>query len=120
MSVTTLLVKKDEMERQPLSGCHGGKGALDWTIVLDHGQDKQRHLRFLHDDVLEPHASVGIHSHEHDEEYYYIISGKGIMTLDGKTFEVEAGDIAAVFPGGSHGLENSSEKDLRVIVFNVS
>ena len=38
------------------------------------------------------------------------------MTLDGERFEVEAGDITAVYPGGTHGLENNSDEDLRILV----
>ena len=32
---TTLIKKRGEMRRQPLTNCHDGEGALDWTNVLD-------------------------------------------------------------------------------------
>ncbi len=51
-----------------------------------------------------------------DEEYYYIVSGQGVMTLDDEEFEVRAGDITAVFPGGRHALRNTGTTDLRFIV----
>jgi len=38
------------------------------------------------------------------------------MTLNDKKFEVEEGNLTDVFPGGSHGLENKSDNDLRVLV----
>ena len=42
------------------------------------------------------------------------------MVLDGERFEVRAGDITAVFPGRSHGLENNGPEELRVIVMSIS
>jgi len=108
------------MQQAPLGRCHGGEGELQWTEVLNFSSDTARRLNFFHDDVLKPGVSVGIHHHENDEEYYYIISGKGIMTLYGEEFEVGPGDIAAVYPGGSHGLRNHMDRDLRILVVSVS
>ena len=115
MLKTTLLKKRGEMLRQPLPNCHDGEGALDWTNVVDPSEVEGRQLHFLHDDVLAPGVSIGIHSHD-EEEYYYIIAGKGTMTLDGASSIVEAGDITAVYPGGTHGLINDGDKDLRILV----
>ena len=120
MESTTLIKKRRDMPRKPLPECHGGKGALDWIEVLGNEDTRGRHLRFVHDDILPPNTSIGVHRHKHDEEYYYIISGRGVMTLDGERFEVEAGDITAVYPGGTHGLENNTDKDLRILVVSVS
>ena len=64
--------------------------------------------------------SIGTHRHYEDAEYYYIVSGKGIMTLDRERIEVAAGDITAVFPGGVHGLENTGDENLRIIVIGVN
>ena len=118
MSQTTLLKKRDDMRREPLPNCHAGEGALDWTNVLDPSDLEGRQLRFLHDDVLAPGVTIGCHAHD-DEEYYYIISGKGTMTLDDERYAVAAGDITAIYPGGSHGLENDGDEDLRVLVIGL-
>ena len=40
-----------------------------------------------------------------------------MMHLDGTDHPVSAGDITAVYPGGTHGLINNGDEDLRVIVF---
>ena len=119
MGQTTFYKKRKDMPRQPLENCHGGKGALDWTVVLDEDDLKQRGVDFVHDDILQPGVSIGNHLHEADEEYYYILSGKGMMTLDQQRIEVTAGDITAVYPGGVHGLENTGNEDLHILVFSV-
>ena len=116
MGRNTLIKKRSSTKHTHLVNCHGGKGSIDLTEVLVGKNTKLGHIRFFHDDVLPPGASVGIHHHENDEEYYYILSGKGVMTLDGEQFEVEEGDLTAVYPGGTHGLENNSHDDLHVIV----
>ena len=117
---TTLIEKRAGMERRPLPECHGGVGVVDWTNVLTTTHIPEAQLGFVHDDVLPPGASIGTHRHDHEEEYYYIVSGKGVMILDDARFEVESGDITAVFPGGAHGLENPSTEELRVIVMGMS
>ncbi len=108
------------MKREPLPNCHGGKGTLDWTEVINSKRNGESNCRFIHDDVMPPGASVGEHLHEDDEEYYYILSGTGLMKLDGKSYRVGKGDLTVVRPGGRHGLENTGDEDLRFIVVSVT
>ena len=119
MQATTQIKKRSEMVQQPFSECHDGKGTIDWTEVLNYGGQSERRLRYIHDDTIPPGASIGIHPHKAEEEYYYIISGEGDMILDGVSHAVSAGDITAVFPGGSHGLTNTGQCDLRILVINL-
>ncbi len=119
MSETTMIRKGVDMHRRPLDACHGGKGALDFLEVFGR-PDPARRLRFLHDNVMAPGVSIGVHAHSKDEEYYYILSGSGTMTLDGQRIKVQAGDVTGVYPGGSHGLENDSDQNMRLIVFSVA
>ena len=88
---------------------------MDFTPVL--AQQPDARVKFVHDDVLPPDTSIGVHTHESGEEYYFIISGSGLMHLDGSDHEVRTGDLAAVYAGGSHGLINNSDEDLRILVF---
>ena len=120
MKSTTLLRKADDMKQVPFAECHGGNGSLGWTDVLSGSLIEGRRLNYVHDDILKPGVTIGIHSHENDEEYYFILEGNGIMTLDNEDHQVGPGDIAAVFPGGSHALRNDSEDDMRIIVFCMS
>jgi len=117
---TTLLGRRENMPHRFLHGCHGGAGDLDFTEILNGSVIPQQcHLSFIHDDILPPGVSIGDHHHQDSEEYYYVISGRGTMTLDGEKFAVKAGDITAVFPGGTHGLENDTSEDLRIVVIGI-
>lgn len=51
-----------------------------------------------------------------EEEIYYIISGKGEMTMNNQTFEVNAGDAILTLPGSSHGLKQTGTEDLVLII----
>ena len=120
MGSHTLIKKRKDMPRAPLPQCHGGEGTLDWIRILDGEDTVCGHLGFMHDDILPSGTSMGVHRHERDEEYHFLVSGEGVMILDDERFDVQAGDITAVYPGGSHGLENNSGRDLRILVVSVS
>ncbi len=74
----------------------------------------------MHHNIMPPGATIGEHPHHDDEEYYFFISGHGTMTLDGNRFDIKSGDITAIYPGGTHGLENNSNADLRFLVICIS
>lgn len=116
---TTFLKKKSAMPCRDLDRCHDGNGAIHWIGVLDSNDPGGKSVQFVHDDILPPGSTIGVHRHSGDQEYYYIVSGCGVMTLDGQEHDVASGDITVVFPGGTHGLANRSEQDLRIIVISV-
>src|SRR5262245_16212216 len=53
------------------------------------------------------------HSHEHDEEFIYILSGRGRAEIDGKIYEVGPGDFMGfTAPGAAHHMINPYTEDL--------
>lgn len=53
------------------------------------------------------------HSHYCEEEWIYILSGKGIAEIDGEEFEVYPGDFMAFpTPSIAHHLKNAGDEDL--------
>ncbi len=53
------------------------------------------------------------HSHEREEEWIYIISGRGIAEIDGEEFEVSAGDFMGFpTPSVAHHLRNPFDEEL--------
>ncbi len=65
--------------------------------------------------VLKPGSAIGYHLQKEDE-IYYIISGTGEMQMNGKTFPVKAGDAILTRPGSSHGLKQTGNDDLSIII----
>ena len=90
-----------------------------WTDVGEHlPADKK--LRWIHDHLLEPGVSIGLHEHVDDEEYYYVLAGSGTLIMDGEEHPVQAGDLAAVYPGGRHGIKNTSDQTMRLLVISIN
>lgn len=65
--------------------------------------------------ALKPGSGIGYHLQKEDE-IYYVISGRGEMTIDGKAFEVKAGDAVLTRPGASHGLKQVGSEDLVILI----
>jgi mannose-6-phosphate isomerase-like protein (cupin superfamily) len=65
--------------------------------------------------ALKPGSAIGYHMQKEDE-IYYVISGRGQMTIDGKTFEVTPGTAVLTRPGSSHGLKQTGSDDLVILI----
>jgi mannose-6-phosphate isomerase-like protein (cupin superfamily) len=63
------------------------------------------------------HAGSGVGLHEQKEdEIYYVLSGRGQMTLDGKTVDVTPGTAVLTRTGSSHSLKQVGSEDLVVLI----
>ena len=65
--------------------------------------------------ALHAGTSIGAHTQE-DDEIYYVISGTGAYTLDGKTTSVSAGTALLTRPGSRHSLKQTGKDDLVVLI----
>lgn len=65
--------------------------------------------------VLHPGAAIGYHKQETDE-VYHITGGTGKMTMNGEEFAVKAGDAVLTRTGSSHGLAQTGNGDLTIII----
>jgi len=95
---------------------HRGKGRVK-NVKLFSKEDFETPLKFLYYTEIEPGCSIGVHKHGEDEEIYVILEGGGLMTVNGETRAVQAGDVILNKPHWSHGLENNSDVVLKILVF---
>ena len=65
--------------------------------------------------ALKPGSAIGYHLQKEDE-IYYVLSGRGIMQMNGKEFPVGPGDAILTRPGASHGLKQTGQEDLVIII----
>jgi mannose-6-phosphate isomerase-like protein (cupin superfamily) len=65
--------------------------------------------------ALHPGSSIGPHE-QHEDEVYYVLSGRGRMTIDGETFDVGPGDAVLTRPGSTHALEQEGSEDLVILI----
>lgn len=103
---------------EDLEGCHDGVGVLKHSsLFVD--SDFQSAMHFMNYTVLPPETSIGLHTHKNDEEFYVILSGTGVMTVNGEKSSVSPGDVYVNPPFGTHMLENTGDEEMRVLVFEV-
>jgi mannose-6-phosphate isomerase-like protein (cupin superfamily) len=65
--------------------------------------------------ALKPGSGIGLHEQKEDE-IYYVLSGRGVMTLDGKTVEITPGTAVLTRPGSSHSLKQTGDEDLVILI----
>jgi mannose-6-phosphate isomerase-like protein (cupin superfamily) len=65
--------------------------------------------------ALKPGSGIGYHEQKEDE-IYYVLSGHGAMTVDGKTFDVGPGTAVLTRPGSSHGIKQQGMEDLVMMI----
>lgn len=70
----------------------------------------------LAEEVLPVGAAVGRHHHLQTEEIYYLLEGRGRMTVGGETREVVAGDAILIPRGATHTLENTGDAPMRLLL----
>lgn len=102
--------EKDIAKEEP--GSHNGGGLSTAYPFFS----KLNDLKFVfRKRTLRPGSSIGYHLQKTDE-IYYIFSGSGEMTVNGKTFPVGAGDAVLTRPGNSHGIKPVGNDSLTVII----
>lgn len=102
------------MEREVRHQMRGGTGSVEIRHVF-----RQEELgggaRLFARLVLPPGASIGHHVHEAEEEVFYILAGRGIVTEDGVATEVGPGDAVLTGGGAGHALENRGAAPLELM-----
>lgn len=65
---------------------------------------------------LEPGQSQKPHAHAGATKFYYVVEGRGTFTLGAERRELGPGALAWAGPGEAHGVENSSDARLVLLV----
>ena len=66
---------------------------------------------------FEPGQSQKIHSHEGQDKVYYVLEGKGRVTVGSEEREMAADEITLAPSGKDHGVVNHTNEKLVMLVF---
>lgn len=66
---------------------------------------------------LEPGQAQKVHAHEGSDKIYYLLEGKGRITVGSEEKELQAGDITLAPSGDVHGVVNHTGEPLVMLVF---
>lgn len=102
--------EKDIAKNEP--GTHNGGGSTVGYSFFSKADGLKMVFRKR---VLHQGSAIGYHLQNQDE-IYYIISGKGEMQMNGKSFPIRAGDAILTRPGSSHGLKQTGKDDLIILI----
>lgn len=61
---------------------------------------------------LEPGGSIGQHSHQDEEDFYYCISGTGVVVDNGQEHPFTPGTLQITRSGESQAIRNTGETEL--------
>jgi mannose-6-phosphate isomerase-like protein (cupin superfamily) len=109
-----MIKKASQMDTEVRENMRGGKGAISITHLL-HQVQMTGKCRLLGKMVIKPDCSIGLHSHDQEEEIYYILKGQGVVVDNDIRQEVSEGDVVLTGGGASHSIENVSDEDLEVL-----
>ena len=106
------IVQRDAEIAKNEPGTHNGGGqTIGYSFF-----DKTPGMKFVfRKRALHPGAGVGPHE-QHEDEVYYVLSGKGVMTVDDTPVDMTAGTAVLTRPGSSHSLKQVGSEDLVVLI----
>jgi mannose-6-phosphate isomerase-like protein (cupin superfamily) len=106
------IIQRDADVAKTEPGPHSGPGQTIGHVFFD--QMPNLHFSFRKR-VLRPGSGIGYHE-QHEDEVYYVLSGRGVMTLDDKPYDVTPGTAILTRTGSSHSLKQAGGEDLVVII----
>lgn len=95
-----------------------GRRKVPINIKISKAKDGLENISFCTEEMT-PGRKMRVHKHLNNDELIFIHTGTGTLTLDERSIEVKAGDVAFVPRGVWHGLDNSGKENL-VMVFQYS
>lgn len=67
------------------------------------------------EDISPPHHGPPLHVHDF-EEFFYILTGRFLFEMDGRSFEVQAGDFVHAASGVPHVFQNTTDQEAKMLV----
>lgn len=105
-----MIIEKKDMPIEEIANMRGGNGVLVKQTIAP--ADPSVHMRLFAKFTIKQGCSIGEHSHTAEIEYYYILSGEGIVTEADGDKVVRAGDVVVTGWGNSHAIRNEKAEDL--------
>ncbi len=109
-----MIKRSGEMEKEVRERMREGTGTVQILHVFKkeelHG--KARLFARLR---LARGCSIGYHTHESEEEIFYILRGSALVTENGESSRVGAGDAVLTGGGAGHSIENREEEPLELL-----
>ena len=111
------ITEKDQID-QAREHMRGGEGSVLLHHILQ-SENLPGNCRLFARVTLVPGSSIGEHEHKGEAEIFYILSGHAVMTDNGKTIQMEAGDTCLT-NNGSHSIRCTGSEPVEVLAAIIS
>jgi mannose-6-phosphate isomerase-like protein (cupin superfamily) len=105
-----MVIHRKEMKTEEKEKMRDGEGVVHFYYQLV--GCKVNKARMFAEITLKSGCSIGYHQHNSETEYYFILSGSGIVNDDGKEVRVTSGDAIITGNGASHSIKNTGSEPL--------
>lgn len=96
----------------PVEPMASGRGSgIQLIGEVDGASQVDVHINILR--VGEPGGPY--HYHDHTENVYWVLSGRGRLVVEGEAHEISADDIVYLPPRVKHSLSNIGDEELRLL-----
>ena len=80
-----------------------------YTVLADEADHKVKRI------VVYPGQRLSLQKHQQRAEHWFVLSGEGIVTLDGERHNKKGGESVEIPRGSVHRIENQGTADLSFI-----
>ena len=105
-----MVINRSDMKVEDKERMRDGEGSVHLTYLLD--ASTQKNARLFAEITLNPGCSIGNHRHDSETEYYFILSGTGLVNDNGREVQVKQGDSIITGDGASHNIKNTGSVPL--------
>ncbi len=112
--VMDMIRRAGDMLQEFRENMRGGSGKVEILHVFQH-HELGGNARLCAKIILQPGCSIGFHTHDQEEEIYYIIRGTGLVNDNGKEAVVKAGDAVLTGDGAGHSIANTGDEPLEIM-----
>ena len=99
------------MDRAAAEHYPWGQGCEGWHLL------KRQDLSVIAERVP-PGARETAHVHTFSRQFFYILSGRAVIEVDGCVHDVDEGQGLEIAPGQAHQFRNESETDVHFLVIS--
>jgi Mannose-6-phosphate isomerase len=109
------MIRKPQDQTVEFRCIRGGNGETELHKIMNGEEELFGKGRMFSKMILQPGRSIGTHTHQGDNEIFYILSGTGEYNDNGTIVTVEPGDVALCRDGETHSISNNSDVPLEMI-----
>lgn len=109
-----MIRRKDEYKVDIREEMRGGNGKVKIEHLWDADNELKACTRLMAKITLEPGCSIGFHTHDNEEEVFYIIKGTAEADDNGKIEVLNPGDTILTGNGAGHSMKCISEEALEM------